>query len=58
MESKGWIGRRIGPYRVEKQLGRGGMGAVYLAIRDDDQFRKQVAIKLTHGGARPPRWSA
>ena len=37
---------RIGPYRVERLLGAGGMGAVYLAVRDDDQYRKQVAIKV------------
>ncbi len=41
-----WIGRRVGPYRIQKLLGRGGMGAVFLAIRDDDQFRKSVALKL------------
>ncbi|HUQ93096.1 MAG TPA: protein kinase [Bryobacteraceae bacterium] len=39
-------GTHAGPYRILKPLGRGGMGAVYLAARDDDQFRKQVAIKL------------
>ncbi|HEY1206844.1 MAG: serine/threonine-protein kinase [Bryobacteraceae bacterium] len=40
------IGRRIGPYRLEKLLGRGGMGAVYLARRVDGQFDQQVAVKL------------
>jgi tetratricopeptide (TPR) repeat protein len=40
------IGRRIGPYRLERLLGRGGMGAVYLARRADGQFDRQVAIKL------------
>ncbi|HXE56652.1 MAG TPA: serine/threonine-protein kinase [Gemmatimonadales bacterium] len=39
-------GRRIGPYRVLRELGRGGMGVVYLAERDDGQFRRRVAIKL------------
>jgi len=37
---------RIGPYRVERLLGSGGMGSVFLAVRDDDQYRKKVAIKL------------
>ena len=40
------VPERIGPYRVEGLLGAGGMGAVYLATRDDDQYRKQVAIKV------------
>ena len=40
-----WTGRRIGPYRIVRPLGYGGMGAVYLAVRDDAEFHKQVAIK-------------
>ncbi|HEY0782523.1 MAG TPA: serine/threonine-protein kinase, partial [Thermoanaerobaculia bacterium] len=40
------LDRRIGPYRVVRELGRGGMGVVYLAERDDGEFRRQVAIKL------------
>ncbi len=43
-------GLRIGPYRVLGELGRGGMGAVYLAVRDDDTFEQQVAIKLIKRG--------
>lgn len=39
-------GRTIGPYRLLSEIGRGGMGAVYRAVRADDQYEKQVAIKV------------
>jgi len=44
------VGRLIGRYRIIRHLGSGGMGAVYLAERADEQFRKQVAIKLVQPG--------
>jgi len=37
---------RVGPYAIDRLLGRGGMGAVYLAHRADGQFEQRVAIKL------------
>src|SRR6266850_3617619 len=40
------IGRRLGAYRIEREIGRGGMGAVYEAVRVDQEFNKRVAIKL------------
>ncbi len=45
-ETEDLAGQMIGPYRVERLIGSGGMGMVYLARRDDDQFDQQVAIKL------------
>lgn len=38
--------KRLGPYEIDRLLGRGGMGAVYLAHRADGQFERQLAIKL------------
>ncbi len=43
-------GRLIGPYRIVSELGRGGMGAVYLAARDEAGFAQQVAVKLIKRG--------
>jgi serine/threonine protein kinase len=44
------VGLRIGPYVVEREIGSGGMGTVYLAFRDDDQFHQRVAIKVVNRG--------
>lgn len=41
-----FAGETIGPYRIERLLGEGGMGMVYLASRADEQFEQRVAIKL------------
>ena len=43
-------GTVIGAYRITREIGRGGMGAVYLAERADQQYTKQVAIKLIKRG--------
>jgi serine/threonine protein kinase/Tfp pilus assembly protein PilF len=40
------IGELIGPYRLIREIGHGGMGAVYLAARDDGHYDQQVALKL------------
>jgi eukaryotic-like serine/threonine-protein kinase len=44
------VGRLIGAYRLESLLGRGGMGAVYLARRADDEYEQRAAVKLLHPG--------
>jgi len=44
------IGRQIGVYRLEREIGRGGMGAVYLAERVDGEFNQTVAVKLIKRG--------
>src|SRR5438046_1645477 len=43
-------GERIGRYRVIREIGRGGMGTVYLAERADGQFQMRVAVKLARLG--------
>ncbi len=43
-------GERIGPYRIVDEIGRGGMGIVYLAERADGQFEQSVALKLIRRG--------
>ena len=42
------VGRHVGPYLVLSPLGRGGMGSVWLAQRDDGLFTRQVALKLVN----------
>ena len=44
------VGTRMGPYRLLKEVGRGGMGSVYLGERDDELYRKLVAIKVVKRG--------
>ncbi len=46
-------GQLIGRYRVIRELGEGGMGRVYLAVRADEHYHQQVAIKIMHGGLAP-----
>ena len=38
-------GQRLGPWQVVREVGRGGMGAVFEAFRADDQYQKRVAVK-------------
>jgi eukaryotic-like serine/threonine-protein kinase len=43
-------GRQFGAYQLIREIGRGGLGAVYLAARADDEYRKEVAIKVIRRG--------
>jgi len=45
-----YTGQQVGAYRVLKQIGRGGMGSVYLAERVDGQFDQNVALKVINPG--------
>lgn len=49
--SSGFPGRRVGAYRLVAEIGRGGMGVVYEAQRDDQEFDRRAAIKIL------PSWS-
>jgi tetratricopeptide (TPR) repeat protein len=49
-ENEARLGRRVGPYRLQRLLGHGGMGAVYLARRADGEFEREVALKLIRMG--------
>ncbi len=48
------VGRRIGAFRLVKPIAHGGMGAVWLAARADEQFEQRVAVKLMHSGLLTP----
>jgi len=45
-----FAGDMLGPYRLIRQLGQGGMSVVWLAERDDGQMRRRVALKMPHAG--------
>jgi len=47
-KSAAFAGQKIGRYRIESEIGRGGMGIVFLAARED--FRQQVALKIIKRG--------
>lgn len=44
------IGERLGDYEIIREIGRGGMGAIYLGRRADEQFEKEVAVKVLKRG--------
>jgi len=50
VEDDPMAGTRVGAYRIVREIGRGGMGAVYLAVRADSEYQKRVAIKLVKRG--------
>src|SRR5262245_8276021 len=48
---------QCGPYRLVRQVGAGGMGAVYVGVRSDGEVQQQVAVKFLRPGADRPSWS-
>lgn len=55
-EDPRFTGQRIGPYLVVRELGRGGMGVVFEAVRDDGVFTKRVALKVAARAAYAPEF--
>jgi serine/threonine-protein kinase len=53
-EVRGQAGQLIGPYRLTRLLGEGGMASVWLAERSDGTLQRPVALKLPHGHWRRP----
>lgn len=51
------LGERVGPYRILSPIGRGGMGVVYRAERDDGKFGQRVAIKVLSAGLNSPTFA-
>ncbi|HSC10757.1 MAG TPA: serine/threonine-protein kinase, partial [Rhodanobacteraceae bacterium] len=49
-DDEAFVNTRIGPYRLLRLLGEGGMGRVFLAERADGQFHQHVALKLMRSG--------
>jgi len=47
-DEKPWVKQSLGSYQLIREVGRGGMGTVFLAERADGEYRKQVAIKLVN----------
>jgi tetratricopeptide (TPR) repeat protein len=52
-----WLGQCLGPWRLDRAIGRGGMGFLYRAARTDGQYELQVAVKLMRGSRRDPHAS-
>lgn len=53
----GWKDRRIGAYRLVREIGRGGMGVVFEAARDDAEFEMRVALKVAVRTAYSPEFN-
>ena len=49
-----WLGQCLGPWRLNRLIGRGGMGFLYRAARTDGQYQLEVAVKLMRGAPRDP----
>jgi len=53
-DSRGFAERRVGPWRLLREVGHGGMGVVWEAVRDDQEYQQRVAIKVLPPGLLSP----
>ena len=51
LKARNYINQKIGAYKIEREIGAGGMGTVFLAARDLGEISQQVAVKIVHQGA-------
>ncbi len=51
IRARSYINQKIGAYKIEREIGAGGMGTVFLAVRDLGEISQQVAVKIVHQGA-------
>jgi len=56
LDSDSDVGRKIGVYRLIEEAGRGGMGVVYRARRDDGEYQQQVAVKILRRDIGARNW--
>lgn len=49
-DAESLVGQTVGRYRIEELIGEGGVGAVYRAVRDDEDLEHQIALKLLKRG--------
>jgi tetratricopeptide (TPR) repeat protein len=58
LQDSSLAGQTVGAYTIERELGQGGMGSVWLAKRTDGRYEGDVAIKFLHDTGVPVRGSA
>ncbi|HEU0121494.1 MAG TPA: protein kinase [Bryobacteraceae bacterium] len=56
VEETDLVDELVGSYRILRKIGEGGMGSVYLALRDDGVYRKEAAVKIVRPGMETPQF--
>ncbi|MBS1795703.1 MAG: serine/threonine protein kinase [Acidobacteria bacterium] len=50
-----FVGRQLGAFRIQREIGAGGMGTVFYATRDDGEFSQRAAVKIVRIGVDTAR---